>query len=486
MSLFTIAWRSMWQRRLSTSLTCVSMALGVALVVGVLVVYGALNDTFLRSTQGFDLIVGAKGGQLQLVLNTVYHVSSPLFPIKYQYYLDLKENKLFRGAKVVDVAIPVCMGDNHQGYRVVGTVPELFDLEYADGKKHGFSSGRNMHPEGYFESVVGSVVARKCDPPLVVGSKFRPTHGFTEEGAKHDEFTVVGVLEHTGTPNDRAIFVNIEGFYLLEGHAADKQFRQMVSGASSGPSNQSNDPKKPNGEGTQNAPPEQPPNEEPKNSPPAASSSQPAASSSQPAGSSAAPAAPGTIKKLPIEDRDVTAILIRTNPDYPVAAMTMDRVINRGNVAQSVAPTKEIYNLFKKIVDPMRDVLVFLTVMIVVVSAIGVLVSILNSMNERKRDIAVMRALGASRGKVSVVILLESVLLSGLGGAIGFMLGHGVIAVLSPFIEDQTDITVSFLNLSVWEWVLVPGMIALATLVGVLPAQLAYRTDVSRALAASP
>jgi putative ABC transport system permease protein len=473
MNLLTIAWRSMWQRKLSTSLTCVSMALGVALVVGVLVVYGALNDTFLRRTQGFDLIVGSKGGQLQLVLNTVYHVSTPLYPIPYQFYLDLKENKLFRGAKVIDVAIPVCMGDNHQGYRVVGTVPELFDLPYADGNQYGFSSGRNMHPDGYFEAVVGSVVARKCDPPLVVGSRFRPTHGFTDEGAKHDEFTVVGVLEHTGTPNDRAIFVNIEGFYLLEGHAADKQFRQMVSEASGGTAKPPGGEKQEGNPGAQNAPSSQEPDKAPKEQEPSAAS----ATASSPA------AAAGALRKLPIEDRDVTAILIRTNPNYPVAAMTMDRVINRGNVAQSVAPTKEIFRLFEKIVDPMRDVLVFLTIMIVIVSGIGVLVAILNSMNERKRDIAVMRALGASRGTVSIIILLESLLLSSLGGAIGFVLGHGVIAALSPFIEDQTDITVSFLNLSAWEWVLVPGMIALATLVGILPAVFAYLTDVSRALA---
>lgn len=466
MNLIGIAWRSMWQRRTSTTLTAISMALGVALVVSVLVMVGTIDDTFRRNTQGFDMIVGAKGSSLQLVLNTVYHLDKPIENLPYTFYLDLKENPRYQ--RYVQTAIPYCLGDNHQGYRVVGTTPELFTLTYGDDKHYKFASGRNMDEEGFFEAVVGSVAAANCDPPLQVGSKFRPTHGFTEDGVKHDEFTVVGVLAPTGTPNDRALFVNIEGFFLLEGHALPEGFRKSGPGSTAAAS-------------------------------PADDGEAPAADPLEDTGEAAndnhgsAPAAvPESAKpsrqKLPIEQREVTAILIRTPPENPMANMVLPRNINKSDVvaAQAVLPTRVIFDLFDKIVGPLRTMLLFLTAMIVVVAGIGILVAILNSMNERKRDIAVMRALGAKRATVMIIVLLESMLLSVLGGVGGFLLGHGLIAAVNPIVVKYTGVSMGFTSVVMMEWTILPGLFVLAVLVGILPGMLAYRTDVSKALSAAP
>ena len=216
MSLWKIAWRSIQQRAVSSSLTALSMALGVALVVTVLVIMGVVSNSFTQNAEGFDLIVGAKGGKMQLVLNTVFHLSQPIENVPWSYYQQFREGKY---APMVQTAIPVCMGDNYEGFRVVGTTPEMFDdFEYRQGKFYKFADGRNFEQDAFFEGVIGSLVARRTG--LKVGDHFEPTHGISgEDGHKHDSFEVVGILEPTGTPNDRAVFVNMEGFFLLEGHA---------------------------------------------------------------------------------------------------------------------------------------------------------------------------------------------------------------------------------------------------------------------------
>ncbi len=196
-----IAWRNMQQRALASWLTAFSMALGVALVIAVLVLLNTVSDTFERNAQGFHLIVGAKGGREQLVLNTVYHLSQPVENVPYAFYKEFLPGGYFSSA--VDVVIPYCLGDNYEGYRVVGTIPELFDVPYGDeSRPYEFADGQNFKHEEYFEAVIGSVVARSTG--LKVGDKFQPTHGVTgSEGHKHDAFDVVGILAPTGTPNDR-------------------------------------------------------------------------------------------------------------------------------------------------------------------------------------------------------------------------------------------------------------------------------------------
>jgi putative ABC transport system permease protein len=437
MSLFKIAWRSIQQRGLASALTGFSMALGVALVVAVLVIHHVVADSFQRSAGlGYDLIVGAKGGKLQLVLNTVYHLSSPVENIPYSFLKEFTEGQY---KDYVSKAVPYCLGDNYEGYRVVATVPTLFEDEiYAPGRRYAFAQGRNFHSDGYFEGVAGALAARRLG--LKVGDTFRPAHGVLNDGQghKHDAFTVVGILEPTGTPNDRALFINMEGFYLLENHA------------------------KPDGD------------EKPLKPSPAHADEHADHDHDH----------EHELKPLPESRRELTSILIRTSS--PTAGMFLPNKINEGQVAQAVLPIREIRGLFDAIVEPIQWLLLGLTVLIVVVSGIGILVSIYNSMSERRREIAVMRALGARRSTVMTIVLLESVLLSLGGGAAGWLLGRGLIAALSPVIVAQTGVSIGFAPLMPAELLLIPGLILLAALVGYLPAMSAYRTDVARSLASAP
>jgi putative ABC transport system permease protein len=439
----------MEQRALASSLTALSMALGVAVMIAVIVIYGVTVRQFEHNAQGYHVIVGSKGGSLQLVLSTVYHVGQPLYPIPYAYYQKFLPGGEF--ADVTELAVPLCLGDSYEApdetlFRVVGTTPDLFDkIQYGTDRegtplKYEFETGgRNFKAENFFEAVVGSVVAAQAG--LEVGDEVFPTHGLGADGHKHGGFEVVGIVKPTGTANDRAVFINIEGFYLLEGHASHDEEH---------------------GDDAQ-------------------------VGEEDPAAAQAVDEADHrhehAHEPLPIEQREVTSILVLCNS--PLGPTVLEAAINKANdpLAQVVAPAREVAALLDRVVGPIRVVLLVLTVLIVVVAGISILVSIYNSMSERSHDIAVMRALGASRGAVMAIILVESILLALGGGAIGMLLGHGIIGLASPYVVEKTGISLGLFEFDWQELVLIPGLVLLASLVGLLPAMTAYRTDVAKALA---
>ncbi len=446
---------------MASSLTALSMALGVAVMIAVIVIYGVAVRQFEQNAQGYHLIVGGKGGALQLVLSTVYHIGQPLYPIPYTYYQKFTEGGEF--ADVTEVAIPMCLGDSYEApngrmFRVIGTTPDLFDkIQYGtndDGtpKSYEFQpGGRNFKTENFYEGVVGSVVAAQSG--LKLGDEINPTHGIGAEGHKHEGFKVVGILKPTGTANDRAVFINIEGFYLLEGHALSPEEEHAHEEAGVGEHAEAGEHASEHREETK------------------------AHEHGHKPGHAHEP--------LPVEQREVTSILVLCNS--PLGPTVLDQVVNKGEdrIAQAVAPAREVAVLMNSIVGPVRIILLVLTVLIVIVAGISILVSIYNSMSERSHDIAVMRALGASRGAVMAIILVESILLSLGGGLIGMALGHGMIGLASSYVVERTGVTLSPLEFHWQELVLIPGLLVLASLVGLLPAVVAYRTDVAKALAGS-
>ncbi len=430
MSLWKVAWRSIQQRALVSMLTIVSMGLGVALVVAVLVVYGVVYQSFHRGGEGYDLIIGAKGGKEQLVLNTVFYLSQPIGNIPYSFYEELTEGKF---AADVETAIPVCMGHTYQGFRVVGTVPEMFtELKYHGDQSYQFAAGENFKAENHFDAVVGATAAAKAGLP--VGEKFQAVHGSGEGGVVHKEtFHVVGVLAPTSTPVDRAIYVNMEGFYDI--HSAEDEA-----------AHEKHQPQHP-------------------------------------------PAKHGKAKTHVTEDdehKQITAVLVCIRMVPPGRSDVVAKLINDGKVAQAVVPARVIADLFENIVGKLQWILLGMAVLTVIEAGIGIMVSIYNSMSDRRHEIAVMRALGASRVTVMLIILMESILLSLMGGVAGLLLGHGMIWICSPLIADWTGVVVGLLQFQSIELILVPGLVVLASAVGYLPALSAYRTDVARSLITTP
>lgn len=439
MSLWKIAWRSIQQRSLASLLTAISMALGVMLVVAVLVMSSVVYSAFNRGGQGYDLIVGPpQGSNLGLVLSSVFYVGQPISTLPYGVYHDLYDGHI--GGGKVRMAVPICLGDTYNDKLVVGTTPDMFnELTYFGDKHYEFAEGENFG-EGesdYFKAVAGAAAAKQLK--LKVGDKFRPTH---EIGAKsdheHDPFTVVGILKPTGTPNDNVLFVNIEGFYRVGGHAGHV-----------GAALQENKPEaKREGHHDEHG-------------------------------------GHHEHEEIPESQKQVSAVLVCVDkPDLQTRALNAE--INKRKDAKSAIPVEEISTFFEKVIGNIEIVLLVFAVMIVLVAGIGIMVSIYNSMNDRRHEIAIMRALGARRSTVMAVILLESILLSLGGGVLGLGLSHGLLAVAGPWIAEKVNLPLSMLEFNGWEWALIPGLIALASIVGYLPAVAAYRTDVGKSLIATP
>jgi len=443
------------------------MALGVGLTVMVMCISGVVTKSLERNGNvGYNLIIGAKGGSTQLVFNSVYYLSAPVENLKYSYYLEFlpgngrQEQFAKLGGNLKDpertgkysmfttngFVIPLCLGDYVGRFRAVATTPDFFNvLKHGDRNEdpYTFSVGRNFvedSPEhGLFEAVLGYEVASEME--LKVGDKIQASHGASGDFVHEQAFTVVGILDATGTPNDRAAFVNMEGFYLLEDHAAPE--RDEESGL------EKRKIKKDLALAVEALPDE--------------------VDAEIPAKSR---------KLLPIEKREVTAILLRSE-----FAMGMQKQINKTPSAQAVSPIQEIGALLQIFIQPLQWALLTLTILVCVVSAVSILVSIYNSMSERTRDIAVMRALGASRDTVLLVILFEACLIAILGGAIGWVGGHALAAWASPLVEARTGVKLSFLSINypneLW---IIPSLIVTGILAGLIPALVAYRTDVSKSL----
>ena len=448
MTLFGIAWRNIRQRALTSALTVLSLALGVALVVATLVTGNVVRQAFASGTGlGYNMIVGAKGSPLQLVLNSVYYISRPIENVPWSVYEEFlpadrrDDGRDGRFASSTAVAVPICMGDYWQGYRVIGTNSAMFDrLTRGGGRPYRFSHGRNLRDDHYFEGVVGAAVAERYG--MKIGDEFSPTHG-ADDGPKHDPFKLVGILERTDTPVDRGVFVNMEGFYLQDGHA--KPIDDAERGKEEG---------------------------EAKETPP------PTAEAGIPVDSD------GT-KPLRKIQREVTSILLETASAAglppELTAMGVRTAINEGRDAQAALPIGEIRQLLDLFVRPLELLLLLITAMVVVVSAVGILVSMVGSTLERKRDVAIMRALGARRSHVLSTVLVEAVLLAVAGGLAGWLLGHLLVGAIGPWIATNAGVSAGVLSAAPQaELLLVPFLVGLAILAGILPAVAAYRTDVAR------
>jgi len=433
MPLWKIAYRSIQFRAVSSILTAFSMSLGVAIVVTVIVIHGVLNDSFNRSAQGYDLIVAAKGSPLNVVLSTVFFIGEPVGEVPESYL------RMFRGAgqfsHITEEAIPVSIGHHHRGVPIVGTDPDFFTkLKYRGDQPYRFAHGENIRFGDPFTAVIGSRASRRTG--LQTGDTFRPE--YAQDVADYEEFTIVGVLAPTGTPNDNAIFVHIDGFDAMHGHDCGDECAEC---------------------------------DEPRRF--SAILLMLSQDTVPPMGTMVDPNSP---------DFNPAALLTERT-FVNIEAMELPAILDRTPDVQAVSPVREISNLLSNIVGNVQMVLLILAILVIVVAGIGMMVSIYNSMSERRQEIALMRALGARRLTVMMIILLESILLSLAGGVMGVLFGHLLIAGIGPLISEHTGIIVRFWDFQVAELILIPGLVLLATVVGLLPAAVAYRQDVATSLA---
>lgn len=404
-----IVLRSMRQHALSTIITVISVGLASGLVMAVFSIKEQSYAAFTGGPVGFDAVLGARGSQLQLVLNTVFHLETSPGNIPFSMYQAIAKDP------GVELAIPYAVGDNYEGYRVVGTSAELFTkFEYSAGRKFAFAEGRVFEEEEH-EAVIGSFVAQKTG--LRVGSKFTPYHGLTNDSAKahEDEYTVAGVLEPSNSPSDRVVWIPMEGLYRMSGHVLRGTGRNYTPQADSA---------------------------------------------------------------IPVEHLEVSAVMLKLND--PTAGIYLDQAINRQGKSATLAwPIGRVMaDLFGKI-GWMNNVLAMIAYLVVVVAAGSILASIYNTMNERRREFAILRSLGARRTTVFSAIVLEASTITAVGALVGFVVYAAIIGSAAVVVRAQTGVVLDAFRLD-RALILTPiGMIIIGALAGLVPAFKAYRTDVA-------
>lgn len=414
--LLLIVRRSLRQHALSTAVTALAVALASGLVMSVFSINRQTYDAFTGGNAGFDAVLGARGSQLQLVLNSIFHLETSPGNIPWRLYQTIKADP------GVELAVPYAVGDNFHGYRIVGTSEEMFTkFQYQQGRMFQPLPGGRFFSETAQEAVVGNVVADRMN--LKIGDVINPYHGliFDEERKHQDEYTVVGILEPTNSPSDRVVWIPIEGIYRMSGHVLRGTGRNFK---------------------------------------------------------------PTEGEAIPEEHREVSAVMLKLTD--PQAGIYLDQMINRqGNQATLAWPIGRVMaDLFDKI-GWVNRILELVAYLVVVVAAGTILASLYNTMNERRREFAILRSLGARKGTVFSAIVMEATAITALGTLGGYVVYAAILGSAYVIVRQQTGVVLDVFRMDAALWLTPIGMLLVGALAGLVPAFKAYRTDVASNLVPS-
>jgi putative ABC transport system permease protein len=402
--------RSLRQHALSTTVTVLSSALATGLVMAVFAINAQAYRSFAGGNLGFDAVLGARGSQLQLVLNTVFHLETSPGNIPWALYQSIKEDPR------VALAVPYAVGDNYFGFRIVGTIPEIFSsVEFKPGSHLELQAGGRVFTMEANEGVIGSYVAQKMG--LKLGDIFQPYHGINfDENLKHDDdYKVVGILKPSNTPSDRVVWIPIEGMYRMTGHVLRGRGREYT---------------------------------------------------------------PAQGQPIPEADREVSAVMLKLRS--PQAGFSLDQTINKqGKVATLAWPiTMVMADLFDRLGWAYR-VLALVGYLVMLVAAGSLFASLHNTLNERRRDFAILRALGARRRDLSAWMVAEASFIALLGGGLGWLAYAAILGLAAHVIRVQTGVVLDVFSFHP-VLVLAPlSMTLMGALAGLVPAWKAYRSDVA-------
>lgn len=415
MTLLRIALKSAKFRKTSLLLTVLSIAISVALLLGVDVVRKEAKGSFLNTISETDLIVGARSGPSNLLLYSVFHIGNATNNVSWDSYQTVAERD--------DVAwtVPISLGDSHRGFRVVGTTTNYFDFyKYGNKKSLTFDSGEAF--DGVYDAVIGAEVARSLG--YDVGEEIIISHGLVSvDFAEHDDkpFTVVGVLKKTGTPVDRSVLVTLSGIEAIH--------IDWDGGSRSGVTLDAEQ-----------------------------------------------------ALRFDLTPQSITAFMVGL--DNKALTFRVQRDVNdfAGEPLSAIVPGATLADFWRTI-STVEQVLFVLSGFVLVAGLLGMLTTILSTLNERRREIAVLRAIGARPSSVIMLIVIETLLVVVAGCVAGVAMLYGLLAAIRPTIVSRygVDISPSFLDAT--QLLILAAVIAGATLVSLVPGFIAYRRSIQDGLA---
>lgn len=412
-----LAWASLVNRRLTAILTIFSIALSVVLLLGVEKVRVGAKAGFLNTISGTDLIVGARSGDVQLLLYSVFRIGNATNNISMQTLNDIGRRR------EVEWIVPISLGDTHRGFRVMGTSASYFD-HYRYRRNTPLKLNRGKPFNDLFEAVIGADVAEKLN--YSIGDKIVVAHGAgrVSFGAKHDDkpFTISGILTATGTPVDRTVHISLEAIEAI--HVG-------WQGGSA-----------PRGEQIRNE---------------------------------------NEVRKMNLEPTVVTAAYIGLKTK--IGTFSLQRYINnyKQEPVTAILPGVAFAQLWS-LVGNAETALIIISMMVVFTAFFGMVISILGSLNERRREMAILRAIGARPLQVFSLYVVEAAVLA----VLGVLLGTGVLYLVMmfawPVIEQATGILLPLSWPGSREIIYLLIILAAGVIAGVIPAIRAYRMSLSDGL----
>ncbi|MBI3915593.1 MAG: ABC transporter permease [Betaproteobacteria bacterium] len=404
MNLATVSLAYLRARALSTALNVLLLALGIATITLLLLATSQLEERMQRDARGIDLVVGAKGSPMQIILSSIYQLDVPTGNVSWKQAQELARHRM------VKKVIPLALADNYRGHRIVGT-----NHDYVAHYNARLAQGRLW--QAPLEAVLGAEIAAQTG--LAMGATFVGAHGMGAgegEGVMHEthSYRVVGVLAPTGTVVDRVVLTDVASVWAV--HADQYDIKDVARVA----------------------------------------------------------------ELMPDDEKELTALLIQYAS--PLAVAMLPRYINQNSAMQAASPAYETARLFT-IIGVGVDVLRAFALVLIIAAGLSVFIALYNALLERRYDLAVMRTLGASPGKLMALMLFEGALLAGIGAALGLALGHVLTEALGYAFKAAKQVAVTgwtWHNSEIWLIVLA---LAVGVVAALLPAWRAYRTDIAGTLA---
>lgn len=407
MSPFKISWKNIWAKPLNAALNILLIAFGTAILTVLLLASTQIEDKLDKNSKDIDLVVGAKGSPLQLILSSIYYIDFPTGNIPM-----MEAQKLMK-SPFVKRAVPLALGDNYNGVRIVGTDSNyisLYGLKLQNGKFWGAD----------LEATIGANVAKEQN--LKVGDTFFGGHGLTEMKDEHKDhaYKVVGILAPQQNVTDNLILTGIGSVWKMHEEHADEEHVE-----------------------------EEHHHHEDETA------------------------------HVQEKDLEYTSLLIQYRSPMAVAMFPM--MVNQTTNMQAASPAQESTRLFS-LIGVGVDTLQWFALLIMFIAAISVFVNLYNSLKERSYDLAIMRTLGASKGKLFSLIILEGLILTLIGTIIGVALGHGILQLIGSYQESSQAKMNGLLFINEEFYLLAAGLM-IGIVAAIIPAIQAYRADISKILA---
>lgn len=474
MKILKIAYKNIIHNPLNLILSIILFGLGIGLINFLFLFNTQLKTKFDSNLAEIDLVIGAKGSPLQMILSSMYHIDNPTGNIS------VGEAKAFLNPKhpLIKAAVPLSLGDSYKSYRIVGSTDSLLSFYGAE-----LEEGTLYNKD--FEVTIGKAVAD--DTGLKIGDKFTSSHGFNDDADlahDHAAFKVVGILQGVGNVIDQLIITNPSTVWNVHDHdhdapaAAESDEDSHEGHDHSEDDHSSHDHAEgdhaghDHGEGDHSGHDHEGGDH---------SGNDHAEGDHAGHDHSSIPFARTNIDLLKYPDKDITSILIKFKSRTNFQALSMPRAINENTDMQAASPAIEINRLYSMI-GVGREMIKWLAFLIAFISAVSIFIVLYKSMRERKYELALIRVMGGSRSNLFQLIIFEGMILTGIGFLVGFILSHLGMEILASSLKSSYKYSFSGFQFMKSELILFGVSLLIGIVASLIPAIKAAKTDIHNTL----